>query len=79
MQEQVDDEQGCKNKTHNIMKKDPVMAGYPQPCDPAASSPATGGKEEVQYQTGDERQDERDQAADVNECIEGDAFQRSTL
>lgn len=76
MEEQVKDEQGCKKKTRTIMKKDPVMPGYPHPGDPAAAPAATGGKEEVQYQAGDERRDECDHAADINKGIEGDASQK---
>lgn len=74
VQEHVDDEQGGEGKTCNVMIKDPVMPGYPHPCDPAASPPATGWQEEVQYQPGDERRDECYPTADIDQCIDSNAF-----
>jgi len=79
VQEQMEDEQGGKNKTRDIMVQNPVMPGYSHPRNPAATFTAAGGEKNVQDQPGDEGGDERDQAADINECIERDAFHENPL
>jgi hypothetical protein len=74
VQEQVDNEQGGKYQTGVIMHGHPLVFGYPKVRQPAAASPATFRKHEIQDKPGNERRDERDKAADVHKCVDGNAF-----
>lgn len=74
VQQQVDDEQGGEYKTRDIVIQDPVVPGNPHSGNPTASPPSAGRKVEIEHKSGDKRWDERDQAADIDQCIDGDAL-----
>jgi hypothetical protein len=70
----VEYEQSGERKARVIVHIQPLVLGNTQIGSPASAPPATGWKEEEQYQPGDQRWDERYQAADIDQRVDGDAF-----
>jgi hypothetical protein len=71
VQEQVEDEQGGEQQARVIVYGYPLVAGDTQIGSPPAASPSAFRKNEIQDKPGDEGRDERNQAADINNCVEG--------
>ena len=79
VQEQVEDKKGRKHEARVVVHRDPLVAGNPQIGCPAATSSSAFREYEIEHKPGDQRWDEGDQAADIDECIDGDAFQTGFL
>ena len=78
VQKQVNNEQGGKYQARVVMHGDPLVSWNAKIRYPAAPPSATFRQYEIQHKAGNQRRDERDQAADVHKCINGDAFQGNT-
>lgn len=74
VQEHVDDEQGGEHEARVIVHRYPLVACNTKIGCPAASPSAAFREDEIEHQPGDKRWDECDQAADIDDCIDGDAF-----
>ena len=74
MQEQVDDEQRSEYKTRVIVHRDPLVAGNTQIRGPATPLSAACREDEIEHQPGDKRWYEGNQAADIDKCVDSDAF-----
>ena len=71
VQEQVEDEQGGEKQARGIVHGYPLVAGDTQVGSPAAAPPSAFRENEIQDKPGDEGRDERNQAADINKCVDG--------
>jgi hypothetical protein len=76
VQQQVDDKQGGEHQARIIVHRDPLVPGNAEIGRPVATPSAVGRQEQVQDQPRDECRDERDQASDIHEGIDSDAFHK---
>ena len=70
VQEQVEDEQGSEQQARGIVHGYPLVAGDTQVVSPAAAPPSAFRENEIQDKPEDEGRDERNQAADINKCVD---------
>ena len=79
VQEQVNDEQGSEHEARVVVHRDPLVAENTKISCPAASPSAAFREDEIKHKSGDQRWDECDQATDIDDCIDGDAFHTGFL
>ena len=78
VQEQVEDEQGGEHEARVIMHRHPLVAGNTKIGCPAAPPSAAFRENEIEHKPTDQGRDECDQAADVYESVDSNAFQWSS-
>lgn len=78
VKEQVDNQQDSKCQARVIVHCDPLVSWYAKVSNPAAPPSAAFRENEIQHKPGDQRRDEGDQAANIDKCVDGYAFQRKS-